>query len=163
MKKLFSLLILCGSVFSYAQKGSKIQVPYDSSTQKYTYVRIIEAPEKNAVDLFASAKKWCAEKYLDNKFISEVAGEELMDLGNFPIHLTMRVMGKKYPMSYTVLYSIHLLFKEGKSRVVISSFKISQNSQGSTEETTLENYKKFRVWSHERKKTGYVRRHMRGN
>lgn len=143
MKK-YNLIFLLVTFTSFisAQKDNHILVPFDSASQKYTYKKIIEIPEKAAPELFKMTKKWCISKNLDNKFLNEETDQQLSDLGSFPVNVNMKAMGMVLPIAFTAIYTIDITFKDGKCRVIITNIKLSQNSSGTTEESTLESYKK---------------------
>ena len=44
------------------------------------------------------------------------------------------------PITYTILYTISVEFKEEKVRIILTDFKVSSNSQGTTSEVPLEDY-----------------------
>lgn len=140
---LFTLLFLCFTTQIFAQKEkNKINVPFDSSTQKYTYVKIVQVPNKSASDLYKSAKDWTKLKYADDKYLIDTESEQLNDLGNFTINVVMKGGLIKFPYTYTVIFNINLLFKDSKCRLEITNIKLSQNSQGTTSEQTMESFQK---------------------
>ncbi len=148
-------LVFINNLF-FGQSEAKIIIPIDSITQKYTYTKIIEVPDKNASDLFLSTKKWCIQKYLNDKFIIEETDSKLIYIGNFPINTVIKVLGRNAPQAFTVLFSLTTLFKNGKCKVELSNFKLTQNSQGTTNERTLEAYNK-NVESYNRTGKKYIR------
>lgn len=140
---LFSLLFLCFTIQAFGQKEkNKINVPFDSTTQKYTYVKVVDVPNKTASDLYKSAKDWTKVKYSDDKYLIDTENEQLNDLGNFTINVVMKGGMVKVPFVYTVIFNLNFYFKEGKTKLEITNIKLSQNAQGTTQEQTMEAFEK---------------------
>lgn len=134
------LFVLSFITYSFGQKNKKItNMPFDSITQKYTYVKINETPNKSEIQLYKTAKEWTKMKFADEKYLIDNENTQLTDLGSFSfVH-----QYKKYPMPFTIIYNLNFLFKNGKYKLEISNIKLSQNSQGTTVEYTLETFKKY--------------------
>ena len=138
----FSALLL--SVACYAGGGGKdkfaINMPYDSTTQKYTYKKVVEVPGKTAKDLYLLAKSWGKHKFMHEKFVIDEENTELADNGNFEVTVMMNAGMVKMPMKGTTLYNMNIQFKEGKARIVVTDLKVSDNASGTTNEKTMEIY-----------------------
>ncbi len=140
---LFSLLFFCFTIQTFGQKEkNKIIVPFDSTTQKYTYVKVVGVPDKTVSDLYKSAKDWMKVKYSNDKYLIDTENEQLNDLGNFTINVVKKTSMVKIPFVYTVIFNVNFLFKEGKCKFEITNIKLSHNAQGTTSELTLEGLQK---------------------
>jgi hypothetical protein len=78
----------------------------------------------------------------DDKYLIDTENEQLNDLGNFTINVVMKGGLVKMPFVYTVIFNLNFLFKEGKYKFDITNIKLSQNSQGTTSEQTMEGFQK---------------------
>lgn len=140
---LFSLLFLCFSIQTFGQKEKyKITIPFDSTTQKYTYEKIVEVPNKNASDIYKSAKHWTKNKYADDNYNIVTENEQLNDLGNFTINVVLKGGMVRMPYVYTVIFNINFLFKDGKCKFDITNIKLSDNAMGVSSELTIEAFEK---------------------
>ena len=117
-------------------------MPYDSTTQKYTYKKIVEANGKTAHDLYTRAKNWCKHKYMHDKPVIDEENTELGDNGNFEVSVVMNNGIVKMPVKGTTIYNLNLRFKDGKCKIVITDIKVSDNANGTTSEKTMEVYAK---------------------
>lgn len=139
----FHLSLLFLTIQAFGQKDKhKISIPFDSLTQKYAYVNVFEVPNKSSAALYKSAKDWSKVKYADDKFLIDTENEQLNDLGNFTINVVMKGGMMKMPFVYTVIFNQNFYFKEGKTKLEITNIKLTQNAQGTTQEQTLEAFKK---------------------
>ena len=68
----FLSIIFAANVF--AGKEEQIKIPYDSTTQKYAYNKVVEVAGKSAADLYATAKNWNKQKFSDDKFLIDENG-----------------------------------------------------------------------------------------
>jgi hypothetical protein len=139
---LLFLLSVMWTPFLVCQTAKDITIPFDTVTQKYTYNKIIEVPGKTARELSTLTKKWCVEKFLDDKFIVDDPDIKIVDLGKFPINFTYKVGGRKIPTSYTIIFSLTGLFKDGKCKIETTNIKMTQNAKGTTNEQPIETYQK---------------------
>lgn len=134
------LLILSFTTYSFGQKNNKItNIPFDSITQKYTYIKVIEVPNKSEKQLYKTAKEWTKMKFSDEKYLIDNENIQLTDLGSF----SFVYQYKQFPIPYTIIYNLNFLFKNEKYKLEITNIKLSQNSQGTTAEYTLEAFKQY--------------------
>lgn len=83
-------LLLIYSIFaitsqSYSQTEKKTTILFDSTTQKYTYVRIFVLENKTSNDFYNLAKTWCKKKYYTDKFSLDQENEKLVQSVFFEI------------------------------------------------------------------------------
>ncbi len=153
MKKLLTSILVGLIFFAYGQdddvyyhstqpkkEKTKVSIPFDSATQKYSYIKIIEVPDKNADSLYQTMKNWVIQKYSDDKFLINTPNEELIHSGTFHIIIVINRGLVKTPFPFTVLFNIETIFKEGKTKLKITNIKLSQNAQGTTQEYNLETF-----------------------
>jgi len=134
------LLVLSFITYSFGQKNKKIaNIPFDSITQKYTYVKLIDAKNKSEKQLYKTAKEWTKTKFSDEKYLIDNENIQLTDLGSF----SFVYQYKQFPIPYTIIYNLNFLFKNEKYKLEITNIKLSQNSQGTTAEYTLEAFKQY--------------------
>lgn len=146
IKNLLSILLLFMVVSSAMahkkgndNKGDKeISLPYDSTTGKYTYVRIIETPGKPAEELYKAAKDWSKIKFSDDKYLIDEQNTKFIHMGNFTITVKPRGGMGMMPYVYTIVYNLGFYYKDGKSKIQVTSIRISQNAQATTQERTIE-------------------------
>lgn len=117
-------------------------MPFDSTTQRYSYVQVVEVPSKSASDLYKSTKAWTKLKYTDDKYILDTENEQLVDLANFSFISVVKSGGFRLPVAYKVIFSLDFYFKEGKTKLVISNIKVIQEVFGTNFEQTLEEFGK---------------------
>lgn len=127
---------------THGQTDRRGIILFDSISQKYAYEKIIEIPEKSAVDLYTIGKKWLVTKNRDDKFLIDENGSKLADLGSFQVSVTIDAGAVNLPMNWVIIYDIITSYKDNKCKVEITSIKLSGNSQGTTNESTLEAYEK---------------------
>jgi hypothetical protein len=127
---------------SSGQTDDEIRIPFDSATQKYAYNKVVEVPGKPATELFSTTRRWCIQKFMENKFLYEEADVQLIDLGNFPITVVMKAGAHQIPFSYIVIYNLSVWFKPGKCKIVVTDIKMTQNAKGAANELPLESYKR---------------------
>lgn len=134
----FTLLV----AVHYAQTDRKGIIPFDSTTQKYTYEKIMEVSGKSAAELYDLGKKSLATTNRDDKFLIDESNVKLADLGSFQVSIVLDAGAVNVPMNWVILYDIITYYKDNKCKVEVTSIKLSGNSQGSTTETSLEAYEK---------------------
>jgi hypothetical protein len=144
------MTFLIGSTFG--QTDRKKVIPFDSTSQKYTYEKIVEIQGKSANDLYDIGKKWLINKFHDDKFLIDEHALKTVDLGNFQISVILDMGSVNLTQNMVVIYDISLFYKESKCKLEITSIKLSGNSQGTTYETTLEAYEKSVENGHRGKK-----------
>ena len=135
MKNIVTLFLIC--IVSLNVSAQEIsQIPTIEKTGKYGFERIIEIENKTSMELFQQTKLFLIKRHVDNDFIIEIENQELFDNGSFPATLEV----SKAQMTYTILYTFLVKFKDGKIKTTISDMKVSTNAQGTTSEVTLENF-----------------------
>lgn len=134
------LFIFNFTTYSLGQKNNKISnIPFDSITQKYTYIKITNIPNKNEKQLYKTAKEWTKKKFSEEKYLIDNENIQLTDLGSFSFVYHY----KQFPIPYTIIYNLNFLFKNEKYKLEITNIRLSQNSQGTTAEYTLEAFKQY--------------------
>lgn len=114
------------------------QIPILEKSGKYGFDKILSIEGKTAKFIYDSTKLFLIKKHADNSFIIDIENQEIYDNGSFPADF----MVSNIPMTYTILYNVTTMFKEGKLKVIITDFKVSTNAQGTTSEVPLENFLK---------------------
>ncbi len=136
------LLNICFLNLAFAGDNDKvIKVPFDSAYNKYSYRKIIQVDGQDAKILYLKAKKWYIDQYLKSTFLNDVENTTLVQTGQFDISAPVKAMGKEVVYSYKVTYSITSHFKDGKTKLEITNFKLIMMQPGATEES-LEGFKK---------------------
>lgn len=139
---LTSVCFLFIVIFAYPSmvKGKEIPIPFDSTSNKYAYIEVIEI-DTSARFLYDNAKKWLFEKYLNQDLLFDEKGEKLIQQGSFEIISTLKGgMGVNLPYNYTINFTIIFEFKQGRYRYTITNIKLSQNAEGTTSEQSIENF-----------------------
>lgn len=142
-----SSVILIIALFAFlnlnAQKGKEdkgVQIPKDSLTDKYTYVKIVDVPGKSATQLYEIGREWAKRKYNDDHFLIDDPSAKLVHLGSFTVSIVFSNALASAPYTHTVLYDLHILLKDGKAKLKVTDFRLTSNSQGMVPERTLETY-----------------------
>ncbi len=133
-------LLLTGFIIA-GDGDKKIKVPFDSTTNKYTYEKIIQVDSLKANSLYLKAKKWYISKYLKSTFLIDSENNTLMQVGVFEISAPIKVFVQTLIQSYKVSYHITSQFKDGKCKLVITDFKIAYSAE-ETAVSTLETFQK---------------------
>jgi hypothetical protein len=134
------LILIINNVFG--QTSRKGLIPFDTISQKYTYNKIIDVPDKSSNLLYDLGKKWLINKFHDEKFLIDQKDSKLADLGSFQVAVYIQAPTLKIPMNWVVIYDIITSYKDNKCKLEITSIKVSGNSNGTTNESTLEAYEK---------------------
>lgn len=121
--KIYALLcILLFTASAYGQKlTDKVSIPFDSTTEKFTYVEIFEVPDKSSSELYQTVKSWFKEKYLQQDLLIDSENEEITDKGNFTVRTVLKIHKTKSPITRTVVFNLNFLFKNGKAKLEISN------------------------------------------
>ena len=130
------LILLCSLNILAQKKQEEYQIPRIENTGKYGFEKVIEIDNKSAKQLFDHIKSYLIKKHADNDFIIANEAKELFDHGSFPA--TFKVTNIQ--ITYTILYTLSIKFKDNKFKLVLSDMKASTNSQGTTSEVPLENH-----------------------
>lgn len=137
MKKITAWIILLGIFnFTFGQKEDIIKIPKLEKTNKFGFTEICKSDSLKAEELYRLTKLFLTKKHSDNEFFIDIPEKELYDNGSFPADINV----SNIPMTYTILYTISTEFRENKVKIIISDFKVSTNSKGTTPEVLLENY-----------------------
>lgn len=142
-------LVLLGLSVS-AQKGPIIPMPYDSTTSLFTYTGVVEVIGLVPSTAYSNARAWLVEKNGDTLFVDASAGSKLVDRGVIPVSVVLGSGMSKFPMTYNVVYTLTLEFKEGRYRYSISKFSIGGEGTVDSQGMALETY----VKQHESMKMG---------
>jgi hypothetical protein len=137
MKQTTTLIfLLLAFNLTFGQKDDGIKIPKIEETDKYGFTEIYELDSLTSKKLYASAKIFLIKKHSDKEFFIDIPEKELYDNGSFPADMNV----SNIPITYTILYTISTEFKDSKVRIIVSDFKVSTNSQGTTSEVVLENH-----------------------
>lgn len=145
MKKiLFTFVLFFTLVSVFAEKGKEknIPIPFDSTTQKYAYSKVVEVANTNAAELYKRSRLWSVQKFSDDKFLVDEPNAAITDLGNFPVKVVVSGGLVTIPISFTIIYTVSTQFKDGRFKYNISNIKMSGNANGTTTEQALEVFAK---------------------
>lgn len=123
-----------------AQKELDIRVPFNSESDKYEYQEVIELNRPDS-SLYSNAIKWIKTEFGNKEFEINERNKKIAKEFSFEISHTIKAgMGIKMPTKYTILSDLILEFKAGRYRYTLTNFKISQNENATTPESTLETF-----------------------
>ena len=136
MKLTTTLFLLLFVNSTFGQKVNEIKIPKISETDKYGFAEVYKLDSSTTKELYNSTKEFLIKKHSDKEFFIDVQNKEIYDKGSFPADMNV----SNIPITYTILYTISVEFKEEKVRIILTDFKVSSNSQGTTSEVPLEDY-----------------------
>lgn len=136
------LTIFVSILRTSAQTDRKGIIPFDSASNRYTYVKILDLPNSSASDLYQKSKKWLVDYFHDEKLLIDELNVRTVDRGSFEVKAVLDAGMIEMPFLWVVIYDISIYVKDNKCKLEMTSFKLSGNSEGTTAETTLEGYEK---------------------
>lgn len=116
---------------SFAQKKGKVKLPYDSTTLKYTYTRIINVPGKDSLTLYKMAKEWYSQKYPGVNFQADQENQHLGGMGSFLINVVLGSKRNGIKEVLKVLFRMDFYFKNGRCKLEITDILIAP-TEGNT-------------------------------
>lgn len=89
MKKLFITLVILFTVCVFNVNGQEVNFPIDSITGKITYTEVISVEDKDATDLFLSAKEWFVNNFVSAKNVIQMEDKNagiILGKGKIPVY-----------------------------------------------------------------------------
>lgn len=126
-----SLLLLFSFIYiTVAAQDKKPDLPIDDGTKLITYSKVMEMPGVTKDSLFAKALAWC-NSYFTNP--ADVIREKDAESGKILCKARFKVMNPPDKKGLTteggvVQYSMNLLFKEGRYKIVLTEYNWKQAS-----------------------------------
>jgi len=123
-----------------AQKKLDITIPYDSTSNRFTYAGIVEIDSLPSSVMYSNARAWLIGLNVDTSFVDAVTDMKLVDNGVVPIHMPIKNM----PGIWNTFYTLTLEFKEGRYRYTIDRFLIwGDGTASAVGSTPLETFVKL--------------------
>ncbi|WP_114937523.1 DUF4468 domain-containing protein [Mucilaginibacter endophyticus] len=127
-KSILTLIIsLIMPLLSIAQKGDKIILPIDSSTNEVTYTAVVKVDSTSKDELYSRAKEWFAKTYnsarkvidMDDKASGKIIGKGVSE-GRYSFMLT------RY--TFFTNYTISVFVKDGRYKYEIIPKSVEESS-----------------------------------